>query len=101
MPRYRVIKEIPETLHYTNGKVHFQTYFAGNDDWVWHVWREVIDRASVTICRATDGSKLGTLKQSGFEVPAGSPADRIMRSLVLKGYAERIPESRPGGVSPR
>lgn len=32
------------------------------------------------------------LKSEGFDVPAGSPGERIMRAAVKSGYAEEFPE---------
>lgn len=92
MPRYRVIKEIPHVLGYRDGKVFFQDYYAGGKEWVWFCRREIVHNRSVQICTAEDAIQLDKLRKNGVTVEKGSTADHVLRSLVRKGYAERLPD---------
>lgn len=90
VPRYRITKPIPDVLGYRDGKVYFQDYYAGGKLWVWYVRREVISNSSVELCTAEDALKLEQMRQSGVTVRKDSQAEAVLRSLVRKGYAERL-----------
>lgn len=90
MPRYRIIKDVPEALTYRDGRVLFQDYYAGGKDWVWYCRREVVQHRSVRLCTAEGADKLAEMRQNGVTVEKGSTADQVLRSLVRKGYAERL-----------
>jgi hypothetical protein len=77
---------------YSNGKVFFQDYCAGSEGWVWYVRREIVSSRAVQLCRADDAAQLEALRKQGVEVPRDSTADAILRSLVRKGYAVRVPD---------
>lgn len=92
MPRYRVTKDPPPVIGYKNGRVYFETYFAGSSGWVWYARREIINNNSVVLCQGGNVMDLTLAKQRGFEAEAGTEADRLLASLVTKGYAQRMPD---------
>ncbi len=91
MPRYRIVKEIPEVLAYRDGRLYFQDYFAGGKEWIWYVRRETIGHRSVNLCAANGADELIRLRKDGISVPRNSAAHLVFLSLVRKGYAEQLP----------
>lgn len=90
MPRYRIIKEVPDRLNYSNGSIFFQDYHAGGDEWVWFVRRQIVHNHHTHLCTGKWRTGLDAARKEGIEVEKDSDADRVFRSLVLKGYATKI-----------
>ena len=89
MPRFRIIKELPVDLCYRDGR----TVTLRTVEGMYGGERLMAQRSepppgrSVYLAKATPPESIAALLDRGFEVEAGSPAERILRSLVERGYA--------------
>lgn len=92
MPRFRVIKEVPAAVAFRNGTVHFTQYEGLIACAVWVARRTELTNTQVTLCEAPTMDELLRIRADGFEVSAGSPADKILQALTRLGVAELLPE---------
>jgi hypothetical protein len=94
MPWFRFLDEARVTLPFRNGSCDLAfANLDGEDPWSWVAQRRGVPGKQVVLVRR--GNMLGlrvALRESGFGVPAGSAAERVMRAAVKCGYAEELPE---------
>lgn len=90
MPRYRVIKPLPDVLVYAGGaRLLLHRFDSYSVETLSYRKDQAVPYSAVVLCRGnhpTVDEQLAT----GFAVDAGSAADRILQSLVAKGYAEKL-----------
>jgi hypothetical protein len=94
MPWFRFIDDARVTLRFRNGTCELNFANLGEEDgWAWVA--EKRGKPSEQIVLVRRGNIMGlqiALKSEGFDVPPGSPAERIMRAAVKSGYAEELPD---------
>lgn len=89
MPRFRFTKELPVELHYRGGITVTIQVIEG----IWGGEKLIARRTRpppgnfLYLCANDPGEALATKLARGFDVEAGCPAEKIMRSLVERGYA--------------
>lgn len=91
-PRFRITKALPDKLVYRDGRtVTLRTVegMYGGERLMAH--RDTPRPGSfVYLAKATPPDGIAALLARGFEVEAGTPAERIVRALVARGYAVEI-----------
>src|SRR5436190_21522402 len=96
MPWFRFIGEdgARVTLRFRNGTCELRfANLGGEAGWAWVAHREGNPPCEVVLVRAGNVMGLQTaLNIHGFQVAAGSAAEKIMRAAVTCGYAEELPE---------
>jgi hypothetical protein len=92
MPRFRITKDLPDELHYRGGvTVTLQVI-----DGIWGGQKLIARRSQpppgsfLYLCENDRGEKLDPKLARGFDVEAGSPSEKILRSLVERGYAAEV-----------
>jgi hypothetical protein len=85
--RYRFVEGHAEKLEYPSGIVRLS--FCGNrgDYWVLYATKENDPNSFLEIMRRPTMLEWATARFEGFDVPTGSPADKIMQKLVRQGDA--------------
>ena len=96
MPWFRFLDDARVTLPFRNGKCALNFANLGGDEgWGWVAYREGEYNAQIVLVRAGNVAGLNdALRIDGFEVPAGGPAEKIMRAAVKCGHAEELPEEK-------
>lgn len=91
MPRFRIIKPLPEALVYRNGRRLRLKRFEGPHGVINLAAQKERPGpyASVILCQASR-AQFDSKYAQGFDVPAGTPAEQIMLSLVSRGYADVV-----------
>src|SRR5688500_2999809 len=93
MPWFRFIDEANVTLQFRNGSANLHSAtLGGRMDGPGSHRR---DKPGPEIVLVRTGNMLGlrsVLRYDGFNVPASSPAERVMRAAVKCGYAEELPD---------
>lgn len=95
MPWFRFIDELKVTLPFRNGpcELTFANLGEGGNCWAWVAQKQSGKGDRVVLHRAGNMMGLRTsLAVSGFEVPSGSAAERIMLAAVKYGVAEILPD---------
>lgn len=95
MPWFRFIGEdgARVTLRFRNGKCELTFANLGNFEagWAWVAQRDSGARI-VLVAKPNVMALQSALVWEGFEVAAGSPAERVMRAAVKCRHAEELPE---------
>jgi hypothetical protein len=80
--RYRLLEFYPERLEYKGGRVLLS--FCGNRDncWMFYAVKENDPTSWIEIMRRPTLHEWARARFEGFDVPTGSPADKIMQRLV-------------------
>lgn len=90
MPRFRITKDLPDELQYRGGVTVTLLVIDG----IWGGQRLIARRTQpppgsfLYLCENDPGENLAPKLGRGFDIKAGGPAEKIMRSLVARGYAE-------------
>lgn len=93
--RYRILEGYPEKLRYANATVYISFRADRDQSWYMYAVREDDPAHVVEIMREPTMLQWSEARYSGFDVIAGSPADKIMKRLVREGGALQM---RPGEV---
>jgi hypothetical protein len=94
MPWFRFTGDLKVTIPFRNGACDLTFANLGEEpSWAW-VARKVDKPAhEIVLHRAPNVMGLRVaLANQGFEVPAGGPAEKVMRAAVKCGYAEELPD---------
>ena len=94
MPWFRFTDETHVTLRFRNGACDLTFANLGGDlSWAWVAQKRDSPAGPVVLVRAANVVALRVaLRETGFSVPSGSAAERVMRAAVKCGYAEELPE---------
>ena len=85
MPRYRIIKPRPPVLEYRTTR-YFLGEFAGMySDWNWVARKDCEGYHVATLLRAASSEQLEEMRTTGFDVVAGTSADKIMQRPACGG----------------
>lgn len=95
MPRYRLLKPLPAVLVYRDGTRLLLERFASGGIETLHARKDQrVPHSAVILVQGT-GGQLDTILATGFDLTPNHPgaiaADKILQTLVAKGYAERLP----------
>ena len=85
--RYRFLKFHPEHLDYPSGRVLLSFRAEADHAWVLYAVKENDASQVLEIMRRPTMLEWAEARFSGFDVPTGSPADKLMRRLVREGGA--------------
>src|SRR5687768_5269365 len=98
MPWFRFIDDARVTLRFRNGACELNFADLGQENgWVWVAQKSGKSPTQIVLVRRENVLALRVaLKSEGFDVPTGSPAERIMRAALKSGYAEDCPKTRGG-----
>jgi hypothetical protein len=99
MPRYRVIAPLPDVLVYRNGRVTLGDYCGLNNGWNWRAQRDSDRYSAIIMLSAPHEAALNERRTTGFDLEDDSPADKILRALVARGYAELLTAGQ--GANPK
>ena len=96
MPWFRFIDDARVTLRFRNGTCELNfANLGGADGWAWVAQKSGKSSAQIVLVRRGNVMALQVaLKSEGFDVPAGGPAERIMRAAEKSGYAEELPDEK-------
>lgn len=94
VPWFRFIEEAKVTLPFRNGRCELTFANLGEGDgWAWVAQKREKPGAQIILVRAANVMALrAALMTHGFETPAGSPAEKVMRAAVKRGFAEELPD---------
>lgn len=80
--RYRLLPFYSERLRFRNGSVLLSCRCDSGGAWVFYAVKEDDPSAEVEIMRRDTMVRWAADRFSGFDLEAGSPADKVMRALV-------------------
>jgi hypothetical protein len=89
MPRFRITKELPIELRYRAGVAVTIDVIDG----IWGGQKLLARRTQpppgsfLYLCENDTSEPLAPKLARGFDITAGSPAEKILRTLVARGYA--------------
>lgn len=93
MPWFRFLDDVGVTLPFRNGRCELTfANLGGVDGWAWVAQKPNASEQIVLVRRGNMLALQTALKFDGFEVVAGSPAERVMIAAVKCGHAEELPE---------
>ena len=94
MPWFRFPGDLKVTLPFRNGACELTFANLGTEpSWAWVARRVDKSSSEITLHRAPNIMGLRVaLGIQGFEVAAGSAAEKVMRAAVKCGYAEDLPD---------
>jgi hypothetical protein len=90
LTRYRLVEGYSEKLEYPTGTVHLS--FCGNreDCWMLYATKEGDPASFLEIMRRPTMFEWAQARFQGFDVAAGSPADKILAKMVREGNAVKM-----------
>lgn len=92
--RYRIVRPIPPALHYLHATYALEIVRQPHHtipliEWVFRARKMGVGTVCDIVSQMLDRGRLLARLERGFEVEAGTPAERIMDRLTLDGVAER------------
>ncbi len=101
MTRYCLIENYDDVLRFRDGLVRI-TFRADEDDcWKLYAVRDDDPSRRCELMRRPTMMEWNRTRFDGFEVPTGSPADKIMQALVRLGQARLLEPGQQGpGIRP-
>lgn len=95
MPRYRIVKTLPDVLVYRDGsRILLERFVSVYSVDILHAKKDLPGQFSAVVLLRGNTPSIDEQLEKGFDIDvsnrAGAAADRIMQSLVAKGYAKLV-----------
>lgn len=95
MPRFRLLRPLPEAVRFRNGDLTFRIYESmggcgDTPEWRVYTERRTPHPLGTVLARAGTKPALENTLREGFDVETGSPAERVAEALVRLGAAEKL-----------
>ena len=95
MPWFRFTGDARVTLRFRDAECELTfAVLGGAEPWTWVAQRKNNPQHHVVLVRSGNVLGLRVLMEDGFDVPAASPAEKVMQAAVKSGFAEALPDEK-------